>query len=434
MKKLRLILYAICFSAILTILPIQSMENHAQCAAQAEEYNDTECPFTCLPDEKLIEIFPYCLSDNEDTVASLENSIKTFMAINTTCKRFNRFLTLELIREFCKNYTMVGKNKTLQNFKAFHAEKYNNNECSLTSLFDKRLLDIFSFCHSYYKNSTLCLHESIKNFMKTSMVCKKINRLLTPETIGHLCETHHQVHKDSFLQKLIAGFLHSIPATILVCAGANPNQMYVGQYVLEQAMRKNDKRLITTLLKHGANPHIFTCDKYYSMPVFFYAKTVEIAQMFIDKGIDVDATDKNEKLNVLWYILNYDYPSDVLKLYLEHEVDATLICSSNHWSNGCLLHALANRFCYGKGRMNEFLKKSRLLLNVIPHMVNTLNSSGKTPLDVAHQEFKRFIQPPTEYYEAIEDLEASFRALGGLTVQELTEKNHSNFKFNTLKL
>ena len=127
-----------------------------------------------------------------------------------------------------KDYTQV----------TLDAEEYNDSECPFTSLPNEKLFEIFSHCHSYDGYSMP--KENIQNFMKLSMVCKNFNRLLTVETIGDFCKDYLQVFKNAHLQALIrridrhCNYLPiSKPAVILVHAGADPNEMYVGCCILE---------------------------------------------------------------------------------------------------------------------------------------------------------------------------------------------------------
>ena len=52
------------------------------------------------------------------------------------------------------------------------------------------LKEILSHCHTDETDSEKALKNHIKNFMKCVQTCKHFNRLLTGETIGHLCKNY----------------------------------------------------------------------------------------------------------------------------------------------------------------------------------------------------------------------------------------------------
>jgi len=106
--------------------------DHKQ-ASLAETYNDTVCLLTSLPNEKLIDIFSFCLVDNVNKVKSLEKSIKGFMQMNTVCRNFNRLLTFETIGEFCESYAQENKDQALINLKK-ELKKIDNNRLRILIL------------------------------------------------------------------------------------------------------------------------------------------------------------------------------------------------------------------------------------------------------------------------------------------------------------
>jgi hypothetical protein len=270
---------------------------------------------------------------------------------------------------------------------AWQAEAYNENDCLfLTMLPNEKLIDIFSHCYANDADHVHSLENSITNFMKISMVCKKFNSFLPFKIIGSFCKHYTDKDKNQAFQNMmykvrfIYHYSDRLPALILVCAGADPNiKNRQGCCLLAMAVIENDTQVIATLLKHHANPNI----KWLDDPVFFYVKTVKIAQMFIDKGIDVhtSVTFMGAKwYNVLYHMMGDSYSSDLLELYLKHEVNARIL-GPNKYS---LLHSLA-RFSMNTTNIDNRMRKARLLINVIPDMVNALNDEGQTPIGVAQE-------------------------------------------------
>jgi len=357
-----------------------------------------------------------------------------------------------------KVYSCLGKpllSEEHELFLALQPEEYNNNDCLLTRLPNETLIDILSHCLIKDENSKKSLKYSIKEFMQLSTTCKNFNRILTFETIGTLCKKYAQGDKNRVLQNLVNDGRYAttrLPILILICAGADANtrenthtrkdahdEMCIrgtwlrdgnqivkvnistmqqpskvnnkinGKSLLGNAIFNNDAELATTLFRHHANPKV----RNGFSPLFFYAKTVEIAQMFIDNGVNLRATDIRG--NVLWHIVINHYPSDLMLLYLKHNVDPKKL---SQLDGSCLLYALAKQ--KRTNNTDDFLKKGELLLAAIPDMVNALNKDGKTPVDIA-QESLETLQPGSETYKAFEALITLFKERGGKTAQELAQ-------------
>ncbi len=357
MKKVRLILYAIFFSARFNILPIHSMENHAQFAAQAKKYNADECLLCKLPNEILFDFFSQRLSDNKLSISSLHNDVKLLTPLSATCKHFNRLITLETIG------------------------------------------------HLYKKN------------LKKSKVLKEVIRQL------------YTSDKNKWLPIL---------AQVLVHAGGDVKAIPQETSALEIAIRKNEEKLIATLLKYNADPNVISM-WYPNNPIFFMAATTEIAQILMNSGkVNISATDCRN-YNVLHYMLNSHYSPELMSFYLKHNVDATKLYSHGRY----ILHELAwALFIHAPDNkspidlnIENILEKGKILLSVIPHMVNALTTEGKTPIDSAQDAFdikkhtKSFGRPSKRnvlLFIKLEKLITLFRDHGGLTAHELAQKKSSS--------
>ncbi len=282
------------------------------------------------------------------------------------------------------------------------------------------------------------LKNDIKSFMKLSTTCKSWNNFLTFERIGSFCEHYPLETKNEVLRYLIESWGSSFdgecrPTLILICAGADIDTNHRGRSALKRAVYKDDVQFAKTLFRYNANPNIQTYYTFVSgyFPVFFCANTVEMVQTFIENGVDIQATDF-AGLNVLWHILYNEGSADLMKVYLEHGVDATKLHLGD---NACLLHALAHS--YYIPYIDNFLQNANLLLTAIPGMINTLDEDNLTPLDVAQESLKG-LQEDVEAESALKDLQedgeedgvvesalafekfiALLRERGGLTAQEL---------------
>ncbi len=207
---------------------------------------------------------------------------------------------------------------------------------------------------------------------------------------------------------------------------------------LIQAICRDHEKLIITLLKHGANPNE-TVGYNSKHPIFFEAMTIKTAQILIDNDANLHATDMY-KLNVLHHLVIYPKSLELMKFYLQHNADATHLA----FNNSCMLHKLGWMTFMGHPRdrnVENVLEKGKFLLTVIPHMINVLNSDGKTPLDAVHDAFDEEIKTINKFCYAedkpihkeaaskdFEKIVELFRSHGGLTAKELAEKEQSQLE------
>lgn len=309
---------------------------------------------------------------------------------------------------------------------ALHTKKYNENDCLLTNVtLPEELIsiEIFPHCLAQDVDQVASLENSIKNFMKLRATCKKYNTLLTFEIIGGFCKKYAPSDKNSLLYFLLNSWEKGwaktpyLPASILICAGANANTATDSISLLEEAVHNNNAQLVTLLFKHNVDPN--TKNPHNNCPVLCRVKTIEIAQMFIDNGVDIHATSHFNPSNVLWYTIGDGHSLDLITFYLKHHVDANQLDPDD---NSCLLHALAKYDVhYDHKDIDNFLKKARILLNAMPHMVNALNNDGQTPVDVAQESFKDAKKHKRKIEECLfyNDLAALIKKHGGFTAQEL---------------
>jgi hypothetical protein len=165
-------------------------------------------------------------------------------------------------------------------------------------------------------------------------------------------------------------YLHNcLPALILVYAGADSNttsndSSYFSDTLFTRAIQQNDIYVVKKLLKHNVilnNTHMF-------MPPLFFSKTKKMAQVLHKFGANIDATDMGSK-NILWYMVDDQYSLDLIKFYLEQGVSPKQLDLE---TKECLLHKVCDLS----------LEKITLLLDIIPELINTINTKGQTPLDL----------------------------------------------------
>lgn len=263
------------------------------------------------------------------------------------------------------------------------------------------------------------LKDTIKSFMQLSATCKRYNRLFTGAIIGNLCKNHDQKIKNQVLSELVktTNTLHydCLPALILVYAGADVKAGYDSTLLLSKAVLRNDVQMVKALVNHGINPNLVNDINFLAIPnkepIFFQAKTEEMVCVFIDGKVNVHM-NSFWGVNVLWKLIGSEYPPELFELYLARGADAQNLRPSD---NACLWHRIA---WLGLDGDDNFLKKVCILLDVIPNMLNDLDSNNDTPLNVAQNNFRR-----REYNKLANDQYiAFFRKNGALTAQELAQQ------------
>ena len=310
-------------------------------------------------------------------------------------------------------------------------EDYNKNYSPLIGLAKETFLIIFNYYTASDNRTSTSLEKTIKTFMHARTTCKKFNQLLTIETMGGACQSYDTKYKEIILQKLMQR-MHSqynklrLPALIVICAGANAETPYAKIPFLEIAVSHNDEEAVEIFFKHGAKPQTeeyrFYCrdPETTDQPLFFFARTKKMVQLFIDNGVDIHEAPRNK--NVLWHVIKYNYPLDVLELYLQHAVDPT---TQNPGDLSCLLHELAG--CSYIDR--DLVKKAKLLINAMPkEMINTFNTKKQTPLDLAKTTVERLKLSP-EIVTQLEELITLYTAYGGLVAHQIPRKmfTYKNF-------
>lgn len=250
--------------------------------------------------------------------------------------------------------------------------------------------------------------------MELSIVCKNFNNSLTPEMIGTFCKNYAQADKNSCLDSFNpCSHFHLFPNLILVCAGADP------LIEIKNATYNNDIEALTILLKYKANinernrslssaffglSRILDEGSRYRDPYspFFSVNTVKTAQVLIDHNVDWPESDASNH-NILWHtITEAECPVELTELYLKHNINPRELDISGN----CLLHNAGTHIN---------VEKIKLLLDVIPDMINTVNNIGHTPLDT----FNSYNFWHNNKDELVTKL---LRDNGGLTTKEIKQK------------
>lgn len=232
------------------------------------------------------------------------------------------------------------------------------------------------------------LEDTVKTTLALSSTCKHFNAMISLAMVGKSCQHYEIAEKNKLMKK----WLDSISeltywnkrraAFILVYAGADnhANEYYT---LLKRAIRCKDRDMAVALFKNNANP---SQKREYDNPDFFYIATVSMAETFIAHGVNLQ-TEGYDKPNILWSAILHNPLLDLIKLYLSHGVSTKSI---KKYDGCCILHELVNFACMAWQRNNsmEYVQIGEELINAAPEMINTLNTDGETPIDLAHKKRK----------------------------------------------
>jgi hypothetical protein len=263
----------------------------------------------------------------------------------------------------------------------------NNHNNKLLSLHD----EILCLTLAYSIDTTKSLKEIIRPALLLKTTCKNFNLNQLPITIGKVCKCY-PIEEKNTVMKLLLEQTNSLnydskrnALLLLAYAGAN-NNAYKHHPLLLQAIDYNDPQMIAVLFENGTKPD----QKKYSQilsqstPIFFDIRTVSIAKMFAEKGLNLNSQSDNlEKPNVLSACIIGGRSLELFKFYLDHNVDAK---QKNRWGS-CLLHDLALNFSHFDN-VNDCVQIATLLLKAAPDIINTLNLFDKTPLDTAKEKLE----------------------------------------------
>jgi hypothetical protein len=301
---------------------LSESEKHAQ---EATKYNQ----YQLFPDDIFKTIFSYYQKEGDATFVPLSQQheytgevktallthiqIQTLLILNRTCKRFNQLVSLKEIVAFCRALSDVTKNNTLKITIPNINKNYDPNPNKWKHVF-------------FYENN------------------------------DHLKYTH-PVH---WIPKLIDNHYSNCICSILMQVGANPNTTYklvnerrfenLDLSIMSQAI-DHAPFLVEVALKMGVDPN--AKDKN-GVPFFFYAKTIDTIQLLLTHKCRIHEKNKNRN-NVMWYIINPEYPSGLLTFYLDNNVK---IEGERLMAN--LIKCLSNYI--DDNLFNEFLEKSEILL------------------------------------------------------------------------
>ncbi len=315
-------------------------------------HSETAIPFDHLPIETIRHIFSYYISGNDTYMPGAPFSTR-FCKLNQICKKFQQTMDVKTIGTIFQHCNEVLNNVTL--------------------------------AHIILKNENVAISAMDPVFYLSK---RKI-------ALGLLCSnTNTKLDNES-------------RKSILYSAVKNE----LGK-LLYSAMEYDDRELIEFLCNEK---HIDIPETYWDeVPVFFWAKTVQMAQLCQSNGIKLDTGHLFP--NILWTAITSDnIPSAMVEFYLQQNIPI----QPRDLDGKSLLHRLAHCCGSTKVNINNLLHKGELLLTKEPLLINALDNASKTPLDYAQQALSL-------NRESALKLIALFKDKGGVTSKELLWQKTSN--------
>ena len=315
---------------ITTLLSTASMQGMQTNDITANEYNQKHL----FPNEIFEVIFSHCKKEDDITyIPQLERNtysgesksalitycqIQTLLNLNITCTRFNKLIPFKKIITFCKTLPSTIKDSTLQ----------------------------------------ITIPNINKNYNPSKWTCPIIP-----------------------IPKLTNNYDNNLICSVLLHAGANPNIKYqamdkiklnlVCLSVISQAIH-NAPFLVATALKHKADPNEKDSK---GIPLFFYAKTIEMANLFIAHKCNAYQKSANNT-NVIWHVLDKNYPPQLITFYRKNDVN---ILKGGRTIVHDLIDVLEDYVDYGLA--DEFLEKCSILLEEILELSKNRIHKNHTLLD-----------------------------------------------------
>jgi hypothetical protein len=129
--------------------------------------------------------------------------------------------------------------------------------------------------------------ESLSNTIKLALSLKtKYENYNTNEFLmqaGKACQCYSLTEKNAAMEKLLNSmndpnyYTKQPEAFLLTYAGAK-NDAYKSYSLLLRAVHHNDAQMITALFENNTSPNQ---KSFYNDPIFYYSKTIPIAQMLL---------------------------------------------------------------------------------------------------------------------------------------------------------
>jgi len=221
------------------------------------------------------------------------------------------------------------------------AKKYNKNHVLINEDF---LRIIFSYCEQQGKQEHIShwtAYDQAKTLASLHIACQCFNTLMPFKKIIEFCKRLNNEIKNELLWVALA----------------------------RRDQTSYDDLIFSAVIQAGAD----LTTKYQGVPLFFYAKSIKMAQGFINRGCDIYR--EYGQFNIVSYVGTKEYPSELMEFYLNKG-----IVPPQRILHGLILEL--KTYCDNQKLMDEFFKKAELLLTKGPNSIkNDLNWEHHTPLN-----------------------------------------------------
>jgi len=309
-------------------------------------------------------------------------------------------------------YVNFNVKKLTEEYKAYNAQQYKKSNI---------LIALPKEIPALFVSPINPLEDGIKTALSLRRTCKHFY-MLPLEYFGKAYPHHTKTEKNEVLNKLLSYVWRSgntsksywntrCASSILIHAGAD-NDTNEYHSLLTLATRYNDKKMITLLFKNGVSPH--QKHKLLGDPDFFYINTIKIAKTFIANNVNLNMEGLGYGAYLLWYLIQYKKPSELVEFCLNHHVNAKTIEPSDGY---CILHFIVGAATStvrhaGKYAIDYYIKICALLLKAVPEMVDLLNNEGETPIDMARDIMAEYDEYENSYsYDHVYKLNEQLIAL-----------------------
>ncbi len=255
------------------------------------------------------------------------------------------------------------------------------------------------------------LSKVIKTFFVCNIICKHFNTKLTLPWAGfELTKKNKMLQKISSHMPVLDYKIYRLVPLALIYSGASADvkSQYWGTS-LYKAVYETDESAVAMLLNYKADPYQFAPKS--DRLLCFYAKTPEIAQLFLAR-VDKDALLSKSGC-AAWHLAHSYYSLEIMKFWLDYGV------CMYEYNNTNILHQLADCLCEYNTAMDAFIQKGKFLLARIPDKINVKNNEGRTFRDVVEDRIKSgFCNIKVDDYDKIEALFLQYDAKTSKKLEE----------------
>jgi hypothetical protein len=237
-----------------------------------------------------------------------------------------------------------------------------------------------------------CLEDTIKAALNVRSTCKHYHAKISPVEIGKLCKHYDAEEKNKLMKKLLESmndfsYRNKRQAAFLLTYAGADDQACSYYSLLSRVIDRNDKEMTIALFENDAD-----INQQNSLgPSWFRIKDIDTAQMFIAKGVDLQAGNDMHP-NILWFVMYQRCSFELIDFYVKQGVDV----KKRNSDGQCILHQLVgSSYCYFtcKDSVDKekviYAKIGELLLNTAPELRNMTDCAGMTPLGLAYERLQR---------------------------------------------